>query len=207
MRVFSRELALVEDDRDLGQGVASLLRDRGYRVVWLEDVGAVRGWLKNAGSLELLLVDLHLPDGSGIDVVRAATDRGLLSLLWTVDGRREVVTEGLRAGARGYVLKDSPVDALVLAIESVLSGGTWLSSSVCRSLVGTPEARSELTKREREVVIALSRGLTYSEAAEVLSLSVGTLQTYVKRIYTKLDVSSKAELAALSVRCGWVDVD
>lgn len=150
----------------------------------------------------LCLVDLGLPDGSGIDIVRFLKSRGeCKALVTTVLGDRGTVMKVLRAGADGYLLKSMGQTDILTDIRGTLAGYTPVSSQIATYLLellkpipqSNPEAGVLLTPREAEVLAIFCRGLTYNETAQALGISINTVRDHVKKIYMKLDVSSRSE--------------
>ena len=164
--------------------------------------------------VDVLLVDLGLPDGSGIDVIRAAV------LAWpscsimvsTNFGDETHVMQSIEAGAAGYLLKDSSPTKIVDEIRSLASGGSPISPIIARRILARfrliapnpPEhtnaadgaledAPTSLSAREKEVLDLITRGFTANEIAKLMQLSHFTVRTFVRRIYSKLKVTSKAE--------------
>jgi len=158
-------------------------------------------------ALDVLLVDLGLPDGSGLDVIRAARAQwpGCGVLVSTVFGDEAHVLPAIEAGAMGYLLKDSSAPELAHEIRSVHAGGSPISPMVARKIltraveraapVAAPAAPSSiaLSVREREVLQLVSKGFTTEETAAALSISNSTARTFVRRIYAKLQVGTRAE--------------
>ncbi|MYM28301.1 response regulator [Duganella sp. CY15W] len=160
-------------------------------------------------QIDVLLVDLGLPDGSGIDVIRAAQlkqpDCGIM--VCTVFGDEMHVMQSLEAGATGYLLKDSAAHSMVDEIRSLHLGGSPISPLIARQVLmrfrqKTPLApvpvpqeatRPLLSAREQEVLELITKGFTADEIAELISVSRHTVLTFVRRIYKKLQVNSKAE--------------
>ncbi|MCY1167691.1 Transcriptional regulatory protein DesR [compost metagenome] len=159
---------------------------------------------------DVLLVDLGLPDGSGIDVIRAA------SKLWpacsimvsTNFGDETHVMRSIEAGAAGYLLKDSSPLKMADEIRSLACGGSPISPIIARQVLarfrnGAPgaasgaessaDASSLLSAREKEVLDFITKGFTAVEIARLMQLSHFTVRTFVRRIYSKLKVTSKAE--------------
>ncbi len=197
-------MLLLEDDRGLAHSVASVLAERGHRVESAHSLRDGAEALKRA-TYAVAILDIHLPDGSGIDLVEPARAAGAAVLMWTVDAQSASVTHALSAGAAGYALKDASPEELEWAMRTALRGARFLSERACQALVTPADPSPRLTPRERELVVALARGLTYAEVATSLSIGVGTVQRYVKHVYAKLNVNSKTELAALAARSGWID--
>lgn len=157
------------------------------------------------------LVDLGLPDGTGIELIRLVRDVYPLTLILviTVFGDADNIVRSIQAGANGYLLKeDMQKDASLLpTIEAIRDGGTPLSPLIASRLLSrmqvmpataTPAAPTALpdhglTPREVELLQLLSRGYTYAEAAELMQVGLGTVQTNIKRIYTKLAVNSRTQ--------------
>jgi DNA-binding NarL/FixJ family response regulator len=151
----------------------------------------------------ILLVDMQLPDGLGLEIVEAALKHPSIKILvLTVLVDRNSVLAALELGAHGYLLKDAPANQIKSAIHSVLSGETILANQAAAHAVSvlrrTPD-RSEHSKdtalngRETEIICLLSKGLTYQDIARVLELSIHTVGDYIKSIYRKLGVSSRGE--------------
>ena len=156
-------------------------------------------------TVDAVLIELGLPEGDGIDLIRKITSRWpkvpILALAGdTADTR---VLGAIRAGAQGYLLKHELEKRLPAAIEEILAGGSPLSPSAARVMVQClrePHPKAEevcLSKRERSVLDCVSRGLTYPEVACALGISVNTVRTHVRHLYAKLDVNTKVEAALL----------
>ncbi len=155
---------------------------------------------------DVLVVDLGLPDGSGTDVIRAAYDRapGCAIMVYTIFDNETDVIRSLEAGASGYLIKDdSPVD-MAYAIRILHSGGSLVSPLIARQILvrfredrtpgqAEPSSQVRLSGREREVLLYITKGFTSDEIAALISVSRHTVLTFVRRIYAKLKVTSKAE--------------
>ncbi len=158
---------------------------------------------------DVLLVDLGLPDGSGIDVIRAAHTKwpGCNIMVSTTFGDELHVMQSLEAGASGYLLKDSAPERMVFEIRSLYSGGSPISPLIARQILmrfrqddksaAAPlepaSGKPALSAREQEVLEYITKGFTSDEIAVMMSVSRHTVLTYVRRIYAKLEVNSKAE--------------
>jgi DNA-binding NarL/FixJ family response regulator len=146
---------------------------------------------------DVLLVDLQLPDGSGIDLIRAAShqDPPCDTMVVSVFGDERNVLRSIEAGATGYLLKDVPADELVQQIRVLRAGGSPISPIIARQLLTRfvpPEAAIDpLSAQEVRVLTLTAKGHTYDEIAGLMQISRHTVQTYVKRIYRKLQVNSK----------------
>lgn len=160
----------------------------------------------------IALIDLSLPDGSGIAVIEYLQQHSpntlcVVASIFDDDGH---IFPALRAGARGYLLKDQPVASIVRALTGIAAGEPPLSPAIARKLLGffqqpvASASQPELTDRETEVLKLISKGLTQSETARILGISPHTVAGYVKELYRKLNVSSRAEAALLARDMGLV---
>ena len=207
------------------------------RALVVDDLAEARAWLAEAvraafpgievdtaGSLAeamalidppppLALVDLGLPDGSGIQLIDALQRRsaGTLCIVATVFDDDAHLFPALRAGAQGYVLKDRDRDALAGMLRGIAEGQPPLSPSIARRLLRhfqpLPAPAGEdnpLTPRETEVLRLTAKGLTLNEVAEALGLSRHTVSGYLKEIYRKLSVGTRAEATLEAARRGLV---
>jgi DNA-binding NarL/FixJ family response regulator len=161
-------------------------------------------------SPDVLLVDLQLPDGNGIDLIREASRRlpNCEAVVVTVFGDERHLLDSIEAGATGYLLKDLPPDELVTQIRVLHAGGSPISPVIARRLLSrfssvelksavAPAPKSGepsvLSEREVNVLSLASKGFNYDEIAGLMQISRHTVQTYVKRSYRKLQVNSKIE--------------
>jgi DNA-binding NarL/FixJ family response regulator len=196
-------LLIVEDDLWVRRGLASALAG-----VELAACGTGGEALAHPGAFDVALVDIGLPDMSGTTVIAALRQRGCVPVAFTVFDDAKTVLTALRAGARGYILKSTPTERILPQLREALDGGMPLSpavaSLVVETMLSTGESERRLTDRETELLALLARGATYAQCASALGIGIGTVQSYVKNIYGKLDVSSKAEAAVAAVRLGLV---
>ncbi|CAM2986671.1 response regulator [Rariglobus hedericola] len=206
------------------------------RVLIVEDVCETRVWLRElvlaafpessvdeAGTLrrglelcaknayDLAVVDLGLPDGSGLGVLRMlrATHAATLSVVTTVMGDDAHIVTALSAGAQGYLLKDQPREMLIRQLQQVREGIPALSPPVARRIMDhfkltgpCEEPDAKLTTRELEVLGLIARGLRIADAACALGLAEGTVASHIKAIYRKLGINSRAEAALHANRMG-----
>lgn len=174
----------------------------------LDSVKAAREWLDNT-SVDVLITDLGLPDGSGIEVIQACAQRHPACdiMVVTVSSDEANVLACIEAGASGYVLKDAGRMDVARAVLDLRAGGAPMSPTIARMVLGkvrsgkstsAPEmpddaVPSSLTKREAAILDLIAQGNSYGEVAKLLSVSVGTVQTHIKNIYGKLAVHSRGE--------------
>lgn len=161
---------------------------------------------------DLALIDLGLPDGSGTDLIAELQRRApaTVCIVATIYDDDQHLFPALRAGAQGYVLKEQRWQQLAELLKGIVEGRPPLSPAIARKLLGyfrpaPPSTVDALTQREAEVLALIAKGVTQAEAAKVLGISTHTVCGYVKEIYRKLNVSSRAEAALTAQRLGLVD--
>jgi DNA-binding NarL/FixJ family response regulator len=194
----------VEDDKGTRDALATRVnRVDGMRCLSTYATGekAIPGIL--AEKPNVALIDINLPGMSGIECVAKLKSQlpDLQMLMITTYEETEVIFNSLRAGARGYLLKNAPPAELIQAIEQVHAGGAPMSMQIARKVVdhfcrtpGTSDM-DKLSKREEEVLALLAKGSLYKEISDTLNISLNTVRTYVHRIYEKLHVQSRTEAA------------
>jgi DNA-binding NarL/FixJ family response regulator len=164
---------------------------------------------------DVLLVDLGLPDGNGIEVIRHAVARypSCDVLVVSVYGDKTNVLKSIEAGASGYLLKDGLREDILQHIDDLRRGGSPVSPLIARQLLRRfqPVRQSEtppgehVTERELEVLNLLARGFNYQEIAVLLGVSKHTIGTYIKRMYRKLHVNSRSEAVFEAQRIGLLE--
>jgi len=193
-------IALVEDDARTLTNLKRMLATDEHCLC----VGGFRGVEEATDAIprlrpHVVLVDVNLPDGTGVDVVRELApvlpDTEFVMLTIYQDG--DILFNALSAGAHGYLIKPVRTDQLLAAIRDVLEGGAPMSNVVARRIVRSFEADRSLpppeplAPREREVLELLAAGAMYKAVAKKLDISMNTVLTYVRRIYKKLHVNSR----------------
>lgn len=204
-------VAVVEDDAVVRELLCrSISTDPNLKLA--AELGSVRqalAWLAS-NKPDVLLTDLGLPDGSGIDVIRycAAAHPQCDIMVITMFGDEKNVIASIDAGALGYILKDSDEIDVARFIEDLRNGGSPMSPLVARKLLARHSAKpvmrqssvsvnatgdAGLSTRELDTLDLIARGYTYAEISKLLLVSVNTVQTHVKHIYSKLSVHSRGE--------------
>jgi len=212
-------VALVDDQALMRAGFRALLdAEEGIEVVGEAADGQQGLALVRAHVPDIALVDVQMPVMTGIEATRRiAADpdlSGVRVVMLTNYGLDEYVFEALRAGASGFLLKDTEPADLLQAIEVVARGEALLSPSVTRTLIGEFVARPPdrasapglecLTRREREVTALAARGLTNEEIAAHMVISPFTVKTHVSRAMTKLAARDRAQLVVFAYESGLV---
>ncbi len=150
---------------------------------------------------EVVIMDINLPGQSGIDCVQQLSRScpATQFLMYTVHDDDHRVFEALKAGANGYILKESTPDQIIEAVRELRDGGAPMSALVARRVVahmrkpGTGRTQEELSARENNVLELLAQGLLYKEIADRLFISTGTVKQHIHRIYGKLHVQNRTE--------------
>ena len=162
-------------------------------------------------KFELAIVDLSLPDGSGVDIIARLKQEQpeCLSVVATIFDDDAHLFPALQAGAEGYLLKEQGEAQLADLLRGIVSGTPPLSPAIARRLLkyfkpSEDLAKANLTNREKEVLILIAKGMKLSEVAGALGISLNTVAGYVKTIYRKLNVSSRAEATLAATRFGLV---
>lgn len=210
---------VVEDQKDTQAWLVEIAREAfgAIEVAVGADLAAGHAWLDeaSASAKAIALIDLVLPDGCGIDLIRRVVERhpGVMPVVVSIYDDDAHLFDAIAAGAQGYLLKDEGAQILVGRLREIARGEPPLSPSIARRILahfhrpdeGPSAPRRELlTPRETEVLGLLGRGLRISDAADSLGLTRHTVAGYVKIIYSKLNISSRAEAALEAKRRGLV---
>jgi len=201
-------VSIVEDDAQARKIIASWIsRASGFRLVgeWGDAESALPALLEQ--KPQVVLMDINLPGMSGVEAVKRLKPAlaGTQFVMLTVYEDADHIYNALAAGATGYLLKQTPRAELLAALEDVNRGGSPMTSNIARKVVQAfkpavvhpPPAEGEmLSTREQEVLDLLARGYLYKEIAERLNIGVPTVNTYVRRVYEKLHVRSRAQAVA-----------
>lgn len=200
------QVLLVEDHHDFRESLSALLNSSG-RFVCTAVAGAHAALRTMARSEpHVVVMDIHLqedgdgPAMDGIQCTRAIKERWphVQVMMCTVYEDDDKIFDALKAGATGYVIKRAPIQELFDSIEQLNAGGSPMSASIARKVVGSFQVRTEvngerLSEREMQVLDLLSDGLRMKEIADRLELSTNTVRTHVRHIYEKLQVQSRTE--------------
>ena len=194
---------LADDHAILTDGLVSLLKER------FDVVGSVangRQLVAEAIRLrpDVIVADISMPELTGLEALRQLKTKNIDAkvIFLTMHGEAHIATEAVRAGASGYLLKGSPGDELIVAIEQVLQGRTYLTPVVIRDVVAgmsvSPES-IDLTDRQREVLRLIVEGLRTKEIAAALNLSPRTVETHKAELTQALGVRSTAGLVRYAI--------
>ena len=217
-----KSILIVDDHPLFREGLKSVIR-RGDQFEVIAEAGNGREGLRIAKKLkpDLVLVDISLPDQSGIELTREI--RNLLPetriLIVSMHSKIDYIAEAFQAGATGYVVKESASAGILKGLEAISKGDYFLDSSVSHQVVKklmelpereakiTDAAYGSLTPREQEVMRLLAEGLSRKEIAEKLFISPKTVENHRTSIMNKLGLHSAMELIRYAARLGLIDVD
>ena len=199
-------VSVVEDDAQVRQSLANILK-RGPGVACVGEHGNAEEAVREIPRVQpkVVLMDINLPGMSGVDCVRRLSELApkTQAVMLTVYDNTEAIFNSLAAGASGYLLKPISSAQLLSAVRDVYGGGVPMTSDIARKVLQTFKQPApatfdadNLSAREQEVLDFLAKGYLYKEIADQLSISYGTVHTYIERIFKKLHVRSRAQAVA-----------
>jgi DNA-binding NarL/FixJ family response regulator len=213
---------IVEDDAAFRKRYQAILAtDASFEVVGSAGTGNEGLAILDAQKPDVVLVDLGLPDISGIEIIRRATATlpNCECMVVTVFGDEEHVLASIEAGAAGYLLKDASEQNFLSGIRELIAGGSPISPIIARRLLkrfqpgsmvpsspeetaDMPESDVAISEREREILMLASKGYNYPEMGKLMGISPHTVTSHVKKIYRKLAVHSRGEAVFEASRMG-----
>jgi DNA-binding NarL/FixJ family response regulator len=200
---MSISICIVEDLVEVREGLAQFLSlNDEFRVISTYDTAEKA--IKELPDLRpnIVIMDIQLPGMNGIECIRQVKDKipGTQFMMFTVYENDEKVFEALKAGASGYLLKNTGLVQMIVALKELHEGGSPMSANIARKVVSIfhqqdkkPQQNTALSPRENEVLLLLSDGLLYKEIAEQLSISIATIRQHIHKIYEKLHVENRTE--------------
>lgn len=199
-------LVIVDDHALVRDGLrARLAVVPGLQVIGEAASGAEALVLAAELGPDLMLVDVGMRGMNGIELATALRERhpSIRVLMLSMYDNREYVLSAIRAGARAYVLKESPTEEILAAISAVWAGGNYFSAQVSNLVMQPGAAVPQLTAREHEVLLLLAHGRSNKLVARQLDISVRTVETHRLSLRRKLGVDSASELLKIAVTNGW----
>lgn len=213
-------ILLLEDDAPVRERLARIVRDwPGGRLIAACATLTEAATVIRAEPVDLLITDLNLPDGHGVQAIRLLLSRhpNAEAMVISVLADDRNVIEAIEAGASGYLLKDSDPINIIDAIADLLAGRSPISSTIARTIVrrlggrdgGAERAQADaapplLTPREMDILWGIAKGFTYSELAERLEISKQTVPVHIKNIYRKLQANNRSEAVYEASRRGLI---
>jgi DNA-binding NarL/FixJ family response regulator len=220
--IRTQQIMIVDDHPLFREGLKTIIsRNKRYQVI--AEAGDSQQGLELAQSLhpDLVLVDISLPDKSGIQLIRELrkADPAMKVLVVTMHSKVDYIAESFQAGAAGYVVKESAAEGLLKGIDTVLNGGYFLDSAVSPQVVEklmTLPAKNarirdgnydSLTPREQEILRLLAEGLNAREIADKLCISSKTVENHRTNIMHKLNLQNSIDLVRYAAKIGLIDTD
>jgi DNA-binding NarL/FixJ family response regulator len=217
-------VAVVDDQPLVRSGIAMLLDAEDDITVVAQAADGQEALVQvRAERPDVVIMDVRMPGIDGIAATRAIIDEGLTAqngqpirvIILTTYHVDEAVHSALRAGAKGFLLKDASPAEIVAAIRAVVGGDAWLGPAVTRRLIDefatqpeqhthTPARMAQLTARELEVLILVAQGMSNTDVAAELSISEATVRTHLARVMAKLEVREKSQAVAVAYQTGLV---
>lgn len=199
-------IVIIEDDEKIRNYLSALIAGSGefnLAATFSNAEDAILFFEKGLGdAVELLLTDIQLPGKSGIDFIAwlKPLNPSVQLMVLSIYDDADKVFKALKAGASGYILKNTPANKLIEALQDLKKGGSPMSSQIARMVVGAfqqdiayTDPRENLSVREKEVLEWLSKGFRYKEIADKLFISVETVRTHIRNIYEKLQARNRSE--------------
>lgn len=202
-------ILLADDHPSLRDGLASILHSQPDLTV-VAEAGTGREAVEKARlfSPDVLIVDLRMPDGDGIQTIKelAASNPSTKILVLTTYDNEEDIFSALEAGARGYILKDTTRQEIIEAVRQIHAGNRFLPPAVAARLADRM-IRPTLTPRELDVLRLVSRGRTNKEMAAAMFVSEETIKTHMKGLFQKLGVHDRAEAVGIALQRGLLRIE
>ncbi len=216
-------ILLVEDDAPVRKRLAQIISD------WPE--GRLAGACATLGealkeissqTIDLLITDLRLPDGNGIEAIRTLRkdQPKAEAMVISVLGDQQTVFRAIESGATGFLLKDAESFNLIESVKELMAGGSPVSPAIARTIIkrAFPEKPEDtkkkarhpvkmLTKREMEILQGVAKGLTNAELSEMHGISYNTVPVHIRNIYRKLETHNRSEAVYEAVRMGLIEME
>lgn len=205
-------IILADDHKIVREGLRWMLSDEDdVEIVGEADSGEALLKLVDRVDADIVLLDVRMPGMSGLDALEILNERvpDLKVIILSMHGEPAYVRRAVELGAAGYLLKSSDRDELLGALAAVAAGKAYIQGEVTETLMktisGQETGTSLLSPRETEILVLVSRGLENKQIATELGISEATVKTHLKGVFNRLDVSSRAEAAAVGLRLGLIE--
>jgi DNA-binding NarL/FixJ family response regulator len=195
-------VCIVEDLEDIRSGLAAIINmTDGFKV--LQTFSNAEDALQDLATLhpDIVIMDINLPGISGIECIRRIHEknRSIQFMMFTIYENNDTVFEALKAGATGYILKNSSPTKIIESLQDLYNGGSPMNPEIAKKLVlrfqhqSFSENEFNLTPKEQKILDLMSKGYLYKEIANELNNTVNTIKQHIRHIYEKLHVQNKAE--------------
>ena len=200
---------LIADDHEVvREGLRlALSRSQRIRVIGEAADGASAVALAERRRPDVVIMDLRMPDMDGLEATELIAGKapGTAVLIFTAYGERSLLQRGLESGALGYILKETPHETLVRAIEKVAAGETFVDPGLMAEVVSARGQPDILTPREREILQLLADGMSNVDVAQKLFISQETVKSHVRHILAKLEADTRTQAVAIALREAMID--
>jgi DNA-binding NarL/FixJ family response regulator len=205
--------AIVDDHPIVAEGARALMEaSTDIECAGIANSAATALTLIEETAPDVVILDISLPDGNGLDVARRIVAEGHRChiVMMTLFEDRKLVDEAIRIGAKGFVQKKSAGQNLLLAIRTAMIGGLFLDPASANATVAEPDLvdddGSDLTSREREILRMIALGFSNKEVAHKVAVSIKSVETYKSRATEKLNLHSRAQIVNFAIKRGWMTV-
>ena len=199
---------IVDDHEVVREGLRlALSRSPRIRVIGEAADGTSAVALTERRRPDVVIMDLRMPDMDGLEATEQILEQvpGTAVLIFTAYGERSLLQRGMESGARGYILKETPHETLLRAIEKVAAGDTFVDPGLMAEFVAGKGQMDVLTPREREILQLLADGMSNVDVAAKLFISQETVKSHVRHILAKLEADTRTQAVAIALREAMID--
>ena len=199
---------IVDDHEVVREGLRlALSRSPRIRVIGEASDGKSAVTLTERRKPDVVIMDLRMPDMDGLEATEQilAKSPEVAVLIFTAYGERSLMQRGLESGARGYILKETPHETLIRAVEKVAGGDTFVDPALMAEFIAGKGQMEVLTPREREILQLLADGMSNVDVAAKLFISQETVKSHVRHILAKLEADTRTQAVAIALREAMID--
>ena len=200
---------LIADDHEVVREGLRLALSRSPRIRVIGEAADGRSavTLTERRHPDVVIMDLRMPDMDGLEATELLLERvpGTAVLIFTAYGERSLLQRGLESGARGYILKETPHETLIRAIEKVAGGEGYVDPALMPAFLTAKDKEDMLTVREREILQLLADGMSNADVAAKLFISQETVKSHVRHILAKLEADTRTHAVAIALREAIID--